>query len=115
MIAQKSKSSSYTVQPKDGRFQVFDKDQKFRCSFTTDAAARAFIAAQECAAHAKAKRTVAQVAAGVALALALLLPAAPVQAGTWRCGPWRYFQVVHHVAGDSHTDWRRTRDCWYVK
>ena len=73
MIAQKSKPA-YTIKPAEGRYKVFDRDNKFRQSFATDLDARAFIAAQECAAHAKAKRTVAQVVATLAVLVILLLP-----------------------------------------
>jgi hypothetical protein len=50
-----------------------------------------------------------------ALVMALTIQPAPVQAGTWTCGPWRWTQHIHHTAGGSHIDWSRTRECWVVR
>ena len=112
MIARKQKSA-YTIKSADGRFKVFCAG-KFRQSFATDLDARAFVAACECQAHAKAKRTVAQLAAAPLLALALLVQPAPVQAA-WQCTPWRWTRHIHHTAAGSHWDWSRTRECWQSK
>lgn len=114
MIAQKQKSS-YTVQPKDGKFQVFDKDHKFRQSFATDLDARAFVAACECQAHARAKRTVAQLAAAPLLALALLVAPLPAHAApVWRCTT-RYIRVIHWTQDGKKIEWARITNCAWGK
>lgn len=73
--------SDFRIKEEKGLFKVYDKQQRFRVSFATQNAARAYIAAQELRSHKAARQ-----AAGVlALLLVLVLGGtAPAQAGPVR-------------------------------